>query len=111
MTDRYKVYTKVLKTLKQMVKLHHPGHVVTLAMMIAGIVMSKKAQLSEMSNEVPARAKDKSIEMRMRRWVKHEDLEEELIYLPFAQQILRALAHLPLVVGSPSICCMGCKST
>jgi hypothetical protein len=98
MTDRYKVYTKVLKTLKQMVKLHHPGHVVTLAMMIAGIVMSKKAQLSEMSNEVPAKAKDKSIEMRMRRWVKHEGLDEELIYLPFAQQILRALTHMPLVV-------------
>ncbi len=38
-----------------MVKLHHPGHVVTLAMMIAGIVMSKKAQLSEMSNEVPVK--------------------------------------------------------
>ena len=98
MTDRYKVYTKVLKTLKQMVKLHHPGHVVTLAMMITGIVMSKKAQLSEMSNEVHVQAKDKSIEMRMRRWVKQESLNEELIFLPFAQQILRALAHLPLVV-------------
>ncbi|MCZ7552543.1 MAG: hypothetical protein M5U05_11135 [Anaerolineales bacterium] len=72
MTDRYKVYTKVLKTLKQMVKLHHPGHVVTLAMMITGIVLSKKAQLSEMSNEVPVQAKDKSIEMRMRRWVKQD---------------------------------------
>jgi hypothetical protein len=81
-----------------MVKLHHPGHVVTLAMMITGIVMSKKAQLSEMSNEVPVQAKDKSIEMRMRRWVKQESLNEELIFLPFAQQILRALAHLPLVV-------------
>jgi hypothetical protein len=45
MTDRYKVYTKVLKRLKQMVKLHHPGHVVTLAMMIAGIVMSKNTTL------------------------------------------------------------------
>jgi hypothetical protein len=81
-----------------MVKLDHPGHVVTLAMMITGIVMSKKAQLSEMSNEVPAKAKDKSIEMRMRRWVKHEGLNDELIYMPFAQQILQALAHLPLVV-------------
>jgi hypothetical protein len=36
--------------------------------------------------------------MRMRRWVKHEDLDEELIYLPFAQQILRAFAQMPLVV-------------
>ena len=81
MTDRYKVYTKVQKTLDQIVKLHHPGHVVTLAMMITGIVMSKKAQLSEMSSEIPGKAKDKSREMRLRRWVKHEKLEAEMIYL------------------------------
>lgn len=98
MTDRYIVYTKVLKTLKQFVTLHHPGHVVTMAMMIAGIVMSKKAQLSEMSNEIPVRAKDKSIEMRMRRWVKHERIDAEMIYLPFAQQVLRALSQTELVL-------------
>ena len=51
MTDRHKVYTKVLKTLKQMMELYHQGHVVTLAMMITGIVMSQKAQLSEMSQK------------------------------------------------------------
>jgi hypothetical protein len=96
MTDRYRVYTKVLKTLKSIVTLHHPGHVVTLAMMITGIVLSKKAQLSEMSSEVPSSAKDKSLEMRMRRWVKHEQLDVELIFLPFAVQILQALAHNPL---------------
>jgi hypothetical protein len=51
-----------------------------------------------MSGEVPTQAKDKSIEMRMRRWVKHEGLDVECIYLPFAQQILQVLAHRPLVV-------------
>ena len=98
MTDRYKVYTKIMKTLKQMVKLHHPGHVVTMAMMITGIVMSKKAQLSEMSSEIPGKAKDKSLEMRLRRWVKHERLDAEMIYLPFAQQILKALSKTELVL-------------
>jgi hypothetical protein len=88
----------VLKTIKPLVKLSHPGHVATLAMMITGIVLSKKAQVSEMSSEVPSLAKDKSIEMRMRRWVKLEALEVEVIYLPFAQQVLNALAHLPLVL-------------
>ena len=34
--------------------------------MIVGIVMSRKAQLSVMSEEVPTEAKEKSIEMRMR---------------------------------------------
>jgi hypothetical protein len=51
-----------------------------------------------MSNEVPSKAKDKSIEMRMRRWVKQDGLNEEMIFLPFAKQILQALAQLPLVL-------------
>lgn len=98
MTDRYKVYTKVLKTIKQFVTDQHSGHTVTLAMMIAGIVMSKKAQLSEMSSEIPTDAKDKSIEMRLRRWVKHERIDGEMIYLPFAQQVLNALSGWELVL-------------
>lgn len=98
MTDRYKVYSKVLKTLKSSVKLSHPGHVVTLAMMVAGIVLSKKAQLSEMSSEIPGAAKDKSLEMRLRRFVKHEHLDAEAIFLPFAHQVLQALAAIPLTL-------------
>ena len=81
-----------------MVKLHHPGHVATLAMMVAGIVLSKKAQLPKMAGEIPGQAKDKSLKLRMRRWVEHPQLEAELIYLPFAIQILQALAHNPLTL-------------
>jgi hypothetical protein len=44
MTDCYKVYTKVLKSIKAVVKGQHPGHTITLAMMITGIVLSKEAQ-------------------------------------------------------------------
>jgi len=98
MTDRYKVYTKVLKSIKQFVTDQHPGHTITLAMMIAGIVMSKKAQLSEMSSEIPTNAKDKSVEMRLRRWVKHDRIDGEMIYSPFAQQILNALSEQELVL-------------
>ena len=98
MTDRYKVYTKVLKTIKQFVANQHAGHTVTLAMMIAGIVMSKKAQLSEMSSEIPTDAKDKSIEMRLRRWVKHDRIDGDMIYMPFARQILNALSEQELVL-------------
>jgi hypothetical protein len=97
MTDRDKVYTKVKKTIKQMLKLDHQGQVVTLAMMISGIVMSRKAQLSSMSAEIPGKTKDQSVEMRMRRWVK-DDLNVEAVYMPFACQILEALSHLPLVL-------------
>ncbi|MHC4537282.1 MAG: IS4 family transposase [Planctomycetota bacterium] len=98
MTDRHKVYTKVLKSLKQMMQMYHQGHLVTLAMMITGIVMGRNAQLSAMSTEVPVAAKEKSIEMRLRRWVKHNKIEVEAVYMPFAQQILQALASAPLVL-------------
>lgn len=97
MTDRHRVYTKVKKMLKGMMKMDHPGQVVTLAMMISGIVMSRNAQLSAMSSEIPSATKEKSIEMRMRRWVKDE-IDVEAVYLPFARQILEALSYLPLVL-------------
>ena len=99
MTDRYKVYLKVLKALKQMISFSREGHLVTLAMMISGIVMGKNAQLSAISAEVPAQIKEQSVEMRLRRWVKHRSIDVEVAYLPFAQQILSALAALgPLVL-------------
>lgn len=88
MTDRYKVYTKVLKVLKEMLRLSHPGHVLTLAMLIAGIVTSRKAQLSAVSAETATKTKDKSTEMRLRRWVKHNSIDTEVVYMPFARQIL-----------------------
>ena len=98
MTDRQKVYTKVVKTLKEMMEMSHQGHLVTLAMMITGIVLSRNAQLSLISSEVPIAAKDKSIEMRLRRWVKHEKIDADVIYMPFARQILAALAMSPLLL-------------
>ena len=97
MTDRHRVYTKVKKTLKHMMKLDHQGQVVTLAMMVTGVVLSRMAQLSAMSSEIPTQTKEKSIEMRMRRWVKDE-IDVEAVYMPFAHQILEALSHLPLVL-------------
>ena len=81
-----------------MMEMDHQGHQVTLAMMITGIVMGRNAQLSAMSTEVPVKAKEKSIEMRLRGWVKHRKIEVEAVYMPFAQQILQALASSPLVL-------------
>ena len=96
MTDRYKVYTKVLNVLKEMLTLSHPGHVLTLAMLIAGIVTGRNAQLSSVSAETATKAKDKSIEMRLRRWVKHISIDADVIYMPFAKQVMEALSALPL---------------
>ncbi len=99
MTDHMKVYTKVLKTLKRDLRMFHQGYIVTLAMMIAGIVLGKKAQLSAMSAEIPYSAKDRSIEKRMSRFVQHEKVDVEITYMPFAQQILASLATEPLLLA------------
>jgi len=99
MTDRMKVYTKVLQSLKKQLKMFHQGYTVTLAMMITGIVMSRKAQLSVMSEEIPSKAKAKSIEMRMRRFVKHHKVDVEETYMPFAKQILTSLSDKPLLLA------------
>lgn len=66
MTDRYKVYTKVLKVLQERINLSHPGHVLTLAMMIVGLVTSRKAQLPAVSAEIATDAKDSSVGSKMR---------------------------------------------
>ena len=98
MTDRYTVYTKVLKMLKQMITIEPRGHLVTLAMMIAGIVTGRNAQLAAMSSEIDVAAKEKSVEMRLRRWVKRSQIDADVVYLPFARQILEALVPLGLVL-------------
>jgi hypothetical protein len=98
MTDRYQVYRKVLKVLKGMLQMSHPGHLVTLAMLIAGIVVSRHAQLARISGEIATTAKDQSREMRFRRWVKNARVDADVLYLPFAEQLLAALAQLPLVL-------------
>jgi hypothetical protein len=96
MTDQYQVYTKVLKVLKEMVKLSHPGHVLTLAMMIAGLVTGRKAQLPAVSAEISTDAKDSSVEMRIRRWLKNDGIDADVIYMPFAKQILQTLSDEPI---------------
>jgi len=99
MTDRYKVYTKVLKALKAMVTFSRQGHLVTLAMLVSGLVTGRKAQLSAISMEVPTTIQVSSVEMRLRRWVKNPRIAVEAVYLPFAQQVLQALAASgPLVL-------------
>jgi hypothetical protein len=99
MSNQRRVYTKVLKTLKQLMPTQTQGHVVTLAMMVTGIVLGKKAQLTAMSTQVPHLAKDSSIEMRMRRWVKNERIEIEAYFMPFARELLAGLTETTLVLA------------
>lgn len=99
MTDKMKVYTKIMQTLKKMMPHIPQNQMVTVAMMVAGIVLGRKAQLSAISLEVPHPAKPASLEKRMQRFVKNEDFEVAVNYLPFAELILSHLADKPLVLA------------
>ena len=99
MSDKRRVYTQVLRMLKEQMPTTKQCFVVTLAMMISGIVMSKKAQLSVMSETIPSRAKPKSNEKRMRRFVKNKRVDETVFYMPFAEMILQQLATHTLYIA------------
>ena len=81
-----------------MMEMSHKEHLVTLAMLITGIVIGRNAQLSRISAEVPADAKDKSVEIQRRKWVEHAGIEPDIIYMVFARQILEALSGAPLIL-------------
>ncbi len=99
MTDKMRVYTKVLQTLKKQMPTTRQCFVVTMAMMISGIVTGKKAQLSVMSAQIPSRAKPKSNERRMRRFVSNERIDKTIFYMPFAEMILQQLAQHTLYIA------------
>lgn len=99
MTNKMKVYTKIMQKLKKMMPQTPQNQMVTTAMMVAGIVLGRKAQLSAISLEVPHPAKPASLEKRMQRFVKNERFEVEVNYLPFAELILSHLADKPLVLA------------
>lgn len=96
MSDKLKVYSKVYGSLKKHMKSIEQNRVLILAMMITGILMGKKAQLSEMSLHVPHAAKPDSIAKRFQRFVKNEAVDVESYFLPFAREILAKLSSQPL---------------
>ena len=109
MTDKMKVYTKVLKTMKQMLPTMPENRVVVLAMLVAGIVTGRKAQLSEISLNIPHTAKPESLVKRFHRFVKNDHIEPETVYMPFVDLILEALSDAPLLIAiDGSIVGRGC---
>jgi len=111
MSDKRKVYTKTLKTIKKILPNTKQSYIVTLAMMVSGIVTGKKAQLSVMGGQIPVKAKPASTEMRMRRFVKNDRVDEKQLYLPFAELILDQLAKQTMYIAiDGSVVARGCMT-
>jgi hypothetical protein len=74
-------------------------HLTTLAAFISGIVGSKSSQLPHIASKIPARAKPDSRVQRLTRWLRNEDIKEEIYFLPYADMLLRQVAGATLVLA------------
>ena len=99
----FRTYRTIKVTLAQLLHTregsHAEQHLNTLSLLICGIVASQHVQFDKLASHAPIRGrKNESLIMRFRRWVKHEDVSLEALWLPIARSVLAALAKAPLTI-------------
>src|SRR6266545_4200249 len=68
---------------------HQEQHLNTLALLICGIVGAQHVQFAPIADHAPIRGqKNESLITRFRRFVKHDDITLEAVWLPFARAVL-----------------------
>jgi len=78
---------------------HQEQHLNTLALLICGIVGAQQVQFAPIADHAPIRGqKNESLITRFRRFVKHDDITLEAVWLPFARAVLAGLAASPLTI-------------
>lgn len=99
----FRTYRTIKLTLAQVLHTransHAEQHLNTLTLLICGIVGAQHVQFDTLASHAPIRGrKNESLITRFRRWVKHEDVTLEALWLPFARSMLAALAKAPLTI-------------
>jgi hypothetical protein len=113
MSDNLRVYRAIHQALHQLYpsepKGHFARHLTTLAMLITGVVQSRKSQLPAIAGKVPDGNRPPSRIKRLVRWLKSNKTTAEVFYLPFAQAVLASLpGPWVLVIDSSEVgdgCC------
>ena len=81
--------------LKRLCHTQPGGHAVrrqfTLAMLISGIVSSKKVQLPTIVSKVPSKNQAESHIKRFMRWITHDKVDCSSYYLSYVEQLLANL--------------------
>jgi hypothetical protein len=78
---------------------HDEQHLNTLALLICGIVSAQHVQFAQVAEHVPIRGrKNESVITRFRRFVKHDAITPEALWLPFASAVVTGLAQTPLTI-------------
>jgi hypothetical protein len=96
MSDNHRRYRAIREALIQC----YPGeisgrmaqHLTVLAAFISGIVGSKSSQLPKIATKIADRAKPESRVKRLTRWLKNDEIKEEIYFLPYAEMLLQCLA-------------------
>jgi hypothetical protein len=99
----FQTYRSIKRTLAHVLHTrrnsHQEQHLNTLALVICGIVDAQHVQFDKIAAPVPIRKrKNESLITRFRRWVKHEEIRPEALWLPFARAVLASLAQAPLTI-------------
>ena len=102
MSDNHRRYRAIHEALTQC----YPGeisgriaqHLTVLAAFISGIVGSKSSQLPSIATKIADRAQPESRVKRLSRWLKNDEVKEEIYFLPDAEMLLQCLALETLVL-------------
>jgi hypothetical protein len=100
MSDNLRRYRAIKQALKQLYPQEPQGnlarHLDTLAGLISGIVGSKSTNLPHVASKVPNGNKVESRVKQFSRWVSNDNIETEIYFLPYAEDLLASLAMRPL---------------
>lgn len=99
----FQTYRTIKRTLAQVLHTrrdsHQEQHLNTLTLLVCGIVGAQHVQFAQVAQHTPIRGrKNESLIGRFRRWVKHEAITPEALWLPFARALVEGLAHVPLTI-------------
>src|SRR5688500_14244557 len=108
MSDNLRRYRAIRRSLTQC----YPGemsgrmaqHLTTLAAFISGIVGSKSSQLPSIATKIPDRAKPDSRVPRLSRWLRNDEMKEDMYFFPSAAVLLTHLALETLVLVMDGRC-------
>jgi hypothetical protein len=99
----FQTYRSIKRTLAHVLHTrrnsHHEQHLNTMALLICGIVDAQHVQFDKIAAHAPIRKrKNESLITRFRRFVKHDEITPEALWLPFARAVLAGLAQAPLTI-------------
>lgn len=102
MTDNLRRYCAIKKSLISLRPTEPKGnqarHINTLAMLISGVIGSKKCHLPAVASKIPTDAKPQSIVRRMERFLNNDAIDTKTYYLPYVKLLIQNLPPGPLVL-------------